>query len=94
MANLRWLSGYRDPRCLVRETSEVIMDFLGRGEGRHTLEETVAAAGDAVAVYPSLFTFYGREPSPRIWMALPCGPGASLGREAGDRDGRGEDRDR
>lgn len=51
-ANVRWLSGYRHPRCLNASCAERI---LQAASGPVTLAEAADRAGDRLAALPSLF---------------------------------------
>lgn len=55
LANLRWLSGYRHPWCLVQDTSAAITGYLRGTPGSHALGQVAAAAGDPVVTYPTLY---------------------------------------
>lgn len=51
-ANVRWLSGYRHPRCLSESIADRVRSLFTDGS---PLDVGVAAAGDRLAVLPSLF---------------------------------------
>lgn len=51
-ANLRWLAGYRHPRCLDPQISQRIRAEI---RGTVSVEEVVAATGDRLGVLPTLF---------------------------------------
>ncbi|WP_433734742.1 TnsA-like heteromeric transposase endonuclease subunit [Nocardia sp. CA-129566] len=51
-ANLRWLAGYRHPRCHHREYAGALMGLFARPG---LLLETAERAGDRIAVLPVLF---------------------------------------
>ncbi|WP_431230796.1 TnsA-like heteromeric transposase endonuclease subunit [Paenarthrobacter nicotinovorans] len=55
LANLRWLSGYRHPRCLVQDISVAIIGSLSGTPGSRALGHVAAAVGDPVATYPTLY---------------------------------------
>jgi len=52
MANLRWLAGYRHPRCSDPSVIPAICERFGTPR---SLADGIAALGDALAVRPSLF---------------------------------------
>jgi hypothetical protein len=52
VANMRWLSRYRHPRCLVPEVAAVLLDAFAGGRG---LFEGAELAGDRLRVLPVLF---------------------------------------
>lgn len=51
-ANVRWLAGYRHPRCLVAQVREALMGMVGDGSTVGTLAQTV---GEPITVLPTLF---------------------------------------
>ncbi|MCG2622163.1 TnsA-like heteromeric transposase endonuclease subunit [Arthrobacter sp. I2-34] len=51
-ANLRWLAGYRHPRCLNAVHAAALLEALGSGS---TIGALAAGAGDPVAVLPTLY---------------------------------------
>lgn len=51
-ANVRWLSGYRHPRCLDASCAERILEAVAVPA---TLAEAADRAGDRLAALPSLF---------------------------------------
>jgi hypothetical protein len=52
VANVRWLSRYRHPRCLVPGTASVLLEVFAGGRG---LFEGAELAGDRLRVLPVLF---------------------------------------
>jgi hypothetical protein len=52
VANVRWLSRYRHPRCLVPQVAVVLLEAFAGGRG---LFEGAEAAGDRLRVLPVLF---------------------------------------
>lgn len=52
VANLRWLGGYRHPRCLREETAERLTEAFAQPR---PLLDGVAEVGDRLAVLPTLF---------------------------------------
>jgi hypothetical protein len=52
VANMRWLSRYRHPRCLVPEVAAVLLEVFADGRG---LFEGAELAGDRLRVLPVLF---------------------------------------
>ena len=53
LANLRWLAGYRHPRCSRESVATLLADFLSNGPA--TLRDLTAAVGDPVTTLPTLF---------------------------------------
>ncbi|MEV8184051.1 TnsA-like heteromeric transposase endonuclease subunit [Specibacter sp. NPDC078692] len=53
-ANLRWLAGYRHPRCL-REAPAALMRKHLMSSGPSSVSELTIAAGESVIVLPTLF---------------------------------------
>ncbi|WP_426985774.1 TnsA-like heteromeric transposase endonuclease subunit [Pseudarthrobacter sp. Y6] len=53
LANLRWLAGYRHPRCSREPVATLLTDILSNGPA--TLRDLTAAAGDPVTTVPTLF---------------------------------------
>lgn len=54
LANLRWLSGYRHPRCFRAEAVAQLLDRLG-SNGPMAIRDLAVAAGDPVTTTASLF---------------------------------------
>jgi len=52
-ANVRWLSGYRHPRCRNMKVAEVLLDEAAASG--HTVGTLACAVGDPVMVLPCLF---------------------------------------
>ena len=52
MANARWLSRYRHPRCLVPQVAAVLLEAFAGGRG---LFEGAELAGDRLGTLPVLF---------------------------------------
>ena len=52
-ANVRWLSGYRHPRCRNEAVAGELLDTAAAGD--HTVGTLARAVGDPVAVLPCLF---------------------------------------
>ena len=52
VANVRWLSRYRHPRCLVPEVAAVLLEAFAGGRGLFAGAEM---AGDRLRVLPALF---------------------------------------
>ncbi len=52
-ANVRWLSGYRHPRCRDEKTALALLDTVAAGE--HTVADLAQTVGEPVSVLPSLF---------------------------------------
>ncbi|MEV4125022.1 TnsA-like heteromeric transposase endonuclease subunit [Nocardia sp. NPDC049707] len=78
-ANLRWLSGYRHPRCrrpgLMAQFSEVFA-------APRPLADGVAAVGDPIVVLPTLFHLLWRQELSVDLEKAPLGPDTIIG---GDR---------
>lgn len=53
LANLRWLAGYRHPRCRREAIATLLTDILSNGPA--SIRDLMAAAGDPVTVLPTLF---------------------------------------
>jgi hypothetical protein len=53
LANLRWLAGYRHPRCSREPVATLLTDILSNGPAM--LRDLTAAAGDPVTTLPTLF---------------------------------------
>jgi hypothetical protein len=68
-ANLRWLAGYRHPRCLhagrAADLQRVFRDSCPLLEGARRV-------GDPIAVLPTLFHLVWRHVLEPIWTPLPC----------------------
>jgi len=73
-ANLRWLSGYRHPRC---HDSVLTALLLKTFTGRARLMTGAAGAGDPIAVLPVLFHLLWRG---RLLadLTVPLGPGTEV----------------
>lgn len=54
LANVRWLAGYRNPRCARDAESARSLDALG-SDRRVSIAELIREVGDPVTVIPSLF---------------------------------------
>ncbi|OWV04731.1 hypothetical protein B5D80_19635 [Micromonospora wenchangensis] len=79
-ANLRWLSGYRHPRCLhPARAADLVRVFAGGAE----LMEGVRRVGDPIAVLPTVFHLLWRQVLRTDLDAAPLGAG-SLVRGGGE----------
>jgi hypothetical protein len=58
LANLRWLAGYRHPRCSREPVATLLTGILVSGPA--TLRDLKAAAGDPVTTVPTLFRLLWR----------------------------------
>lgn len=54
LANLRWLAGYRHPRCSREPTATLLTGILA-SRGPATLRDLTTAVGDPVTTLPTLF---------------------------------------
>jgi len=70
-ANVRWLSGYRHPRCLRPGVAEALTRVLGRPRA---LLAAARAAGDPLAVLPVLYHFMWRKVIVADLESVPLGP--------------------
>lgn len=71
-ANVRWLAGYRHPRCLRPDTAEALAGALG--EPRPLLA-AAEAAGEPIAVLPVLYHLMWRNVIVADLESAPLGPG-------------------
>ena len=83
VANVRWLSRYRHPRCgsgtaTVRRLLEVFAEPMGLFEG-------VASVGDRLAVLPVLYHLLWRRELVADLVAEPLHPGTVVRRAGGSR---------
>jgi hypothetical protein len=74
-ANVRWLAGYRHPRCLRPGLTDVLPVVLG--EPRPLLA-AAEAAGDPVAVLPSVYHLMWQKAIVADLESAPLGPGTVI----------------
>ncbi|QXQ08766.1 TnsA-like heteromeric transposase endonuclease subunit [Paeniglutamicibacter sp. Y32M11] len=53
-ANLRWIAGYRHPRCYREDVGTEVLAYL-ESKGPHQIRSLVASLGDPVCVVPTVF---------------------------------------
>lgn len=78
LANLKWLSGYRHPRCLVQDISAAIISYFSGTPGSCALGQVAAAVGDPVATYPTLYHLMWRGIISADLHGAPLGPHSIL----------------
>jgi hypothetical protein len=74
LANLKWLSGYRHPRCLIPDTSAAITGYLSDTPGPQALGQVAAAVGDPLITLPTLFHLMWRGAIGAELHDAPLGP--------------------
>ena len=83
-ANLRWLAGYRHPRCYRREIAERLCEVFAEPE---PLFAGADAVGGRVGVLPVLFHLMWRQVLVADLDAAPLGAGAMVELAVGGGDG-------
>jgi len=81
-ANVRWLGGYRHPRCWNPEIAEVLAGVFARPA---PLAAGAAAAGDPIAVLPVLFHLLWRQLLAADLAGAVLGPGSLVRAAEGER---------
>jgi len=66
-ANVRWLSGYRHPRCRFEHVADALLDAATRSD--QTVGALARTVGDPVVVLPCLFHCSGRANSTQTYGA-------------------------
>ena len=80
-ANLRWLSGYRHPRCHDPLLAAKLLEVFAGGR---PLLEGVRPIGDPIAVFPVVFQLLWRSQL-LTDLTAPLGPGAAVRVAGGSR---------
>ena len=71
LANVRWLAGYRHPRCGRALESASVLNALA-SDSALTIRDLAARVGDPSLSCPRYFTFCGGSRSGRIWRPGRC----------------------
>lgn len=79
-ANLRWLAGYRHPRCWRQEIADALVAALATPRG---LLEGVGVVGQQIAVLPVAFHLLWRRVLVADLATAPLGPSTLVQARAG-----------